>query len=102
MWQTGFDTPASSLQGVESRRQHGSCREKRVRVHPKALRGGDGPRGGTPSTCGCEGPRMLRLKSWFQLTEETGFHLLVMIYYFMPDKLGLVVSNACSRKCFTF
>lgn len=45
---------------------------------------------------------MLRLKPWFQLTEETGFHLLVMIYYFMPDKLGLVVSNVCSHKCFTF
>lgn len=102
MWQTGFDTPANSLQGVESRRQRGSCREKRVRVHPKPLRGGDGPRGGTPSTCGCEGPRMLRLKLWFQLTEETGLHLLVMIYYFLPDKLGLVVWNVCSHKCFAF
>lgn len=45
MWQTGFDTPASSPQGAGSRRQHGSCGEKKVRVHPETVRGGDGPRG---------------------------------------------------------
>lgn len=56
MWQTAFDTPASRPPGVESRRQHGSCRKTRVRVHPQTLRGGDGPRGGTPSPVGAKCP----------------------------------------------
>lgn len=86
MWQTAFDTPASRPQGLESRRRRGSCRETRVRVHPETQRGGDGPRGATPSPCGCEVPRMLRLKPWFQVPEETTYHLL-----------GIIISKLCPR-----
>lgn len=79
MWQTALDTPASRPPGVESRRQHGSCRKTRVRVHPQTLRGGDGPRGGTPGPVGVKCPRTPCLKSWFQFPEETSHHLLVIV-----------------------
>lgn len=45
MWQTGFDTPASSLRGVGSRRQHGSCREKRGQGSSRGPEGRSRPEG---------------------------------------------------------